>query len=173
MSSPRKWKWLQQIESDDKQQKWELSDQTFRENVISKKVKVITANWKWELSDQTFPGECHLQESESDYCKVKVMTNNKIIGGTFPGECHLHHELDRLHFGRQAQSRMRADELFSMAEIREKILAQIFRQKSKQGNLENFWSKYPPVPASPVLTGRLWYLPSPVCCERNIEILKH
>ena len=77
------------------------------------------------------------------------------IGGTFPGECHLHHELDRLHFGRQAQSRMRADELFSMAEIREKILAQIFRQKSKQGNLENFWSKYPPVPASPVLTGRL------------------
>ena len=25
----------------------------------------------------TFPGECHLQESESDYCKGKVMTNNK------------------------------------------------------------------------------------------------
>ena len=37
----------------------------------------------------TFPGECQLQESESDYCKVKVMTNNKIIGGTFPGEFHL------------------------------------------------------------------------------------
>ena len=25
----------------------------------------------------TFPGECHLQESESDYSKLKVMTNNK------------------------------------------------------------------------------------------------
>ena len=28
----------------------------------------------------TFPGECHLQESESDYSKVKVMTNNKRMG---------------------------------------------------------------------------------------------
>ena len=93
----------------------------------------------------TFPVECHLQESESDYCKV---TNNKsesyhikpsgenVISKkvkviTFRGECHLRPELDRLHFGRQVQSKIRADEIISWAGIREKILAQIFTQKVK------------------------------------------
>ena len=132
----------------------------------------------------TFPGECHLQESESDYCKVKVMTNNKIIGGTFPGECHLHHELDRLHFGRQAQSRMRADELFSMAEIREKILAQIFRQSQNKVILKTFganihlfrlhqsWLDVSDTCPAQCAVKQIWnieILPRQVCCEKILK----